>query len=418
MTSNYPKAIPEALIYAADTLGVDLAQLERVDRKIEKLIKTGEHKFIGLRALRRGQLIFDGQYGTSGMGADEIPLPHDAIYPLASITKTFTATCIAILQEWGEVELWDTVQSWFPEFEGEGKEAVCLWHLLCHTSGIDEDGVSNWIETKLGYPLPGWEEAEKRRDAMLSLRGGLGLSAVGADWSEEQKWEAYEPTEWALWFKAPLTCAPHTAFSYNDAHYELIKLLVERISGVSLEEFAKKYIFEPLGMDDTHWVLPKEKYTRRVIKNPAHKGGEWLNGEEAAKSTGAAGGLKSTLADMLLFGQMFLQGGTLNGKRILSPATVELMTRDMNSELPPSFWFGRMLSASWGLGWDIKNGKKDDLGLLRSDRSYNHGGYGGARLLIDPDYEIVAAFYMCERDNSSVYDNMRNVSDALFAALN
>ena len=408
MKSNYPCAIPGYMLYAADTLGINLAQLSRVDTKLQKLIDIGEHKFIGLRVLRRGQLIFDGQYGTTRMDADAIPLPHDAIYPLQSITKVFTATCIMILQERGKVNLFDRVSDWFPDFVGEGKEYVNLWHMLCHTSGMDDDALSAWItewlktETSIEYSTD-YDEQDRQ---LFSVREKLGLpdTATGYD-------------VWAtLMLRAPLAWPVHTRFSYFSMGYDLIKRLVERITDQTLEQFAHDNIFAPLGMDDTHWLLPRDKFDRRVIKDPTHKGGEWLNSEGMTQDTSAGGGLKSTLADVLLFGQMFLQGGTLNGARILSPASVRLMTTDMNADIPASFWFRRMLSASWSLGWDVKNGKKDDLGMLRGERSYNHGGYGGARLLVDPDAEVVAAYYMCEKDDTSVYDNMRNVNDTLFAA--
>ena len=421
MTFNYPKSIPESLLYAADSLGVNLPQLARVDGVINRLIEKGEHKFIGLRVLRRGQLIFSGEYGTTRMGDDAIPLPSDAIYPLASITKVFTAACIMILQERGEINLFDRVSDWFPEFTGEGKEYVNLWHLMCHSSGMDEDAAAEWIVTRIeeltGKMLPTWaENPVLRRDMLLSVAKAVELSPLDADAGDEEKWGFASEIETRLLRMAPLKNPIHSQFSYYSMGFFMQKELVERITGQTLEQFAYENIFAPLGMDDTHWVLPLDKYDRRVIKDPTHKGGEWLNSEETAQSTGGGGGLKSTLDDMLLFGQMFLQGGTLNGARILSPATVRLMTTDMNADLPDSFWFSRMLGANWGLGWDVKNGKKDDLGMLRGELSYNHGGYGGARLLIDPDAEVVAAYYMCEKADESVYDNMRNVNDTLFAA--
>ena len=181
MKSIYPRAIPEVMLYAADSLGVNLPQLARVDAKINRLIDTGEHKFIGLRVLRKGQLIFDGQYGTTGLGDDEIPLPHDAIYPLLSVTKVFTAACIMILQEWGEVNLYDCVYEWFPEYTD--KPGVQLWHLLCHSSGMDEEKTNAWIEewikAETGCELPSWnEDGKERSNLILSVRKKLGMPDI------------------------------------------------------------------------------------------------------------------------------------------------------------------------------------------------------------------------------------------------
>ena len=142
-----------------------------------------------------------------------------------------------------------------------------------------------------------------------------------------------------------------------------------------------------------------------------------MNSDDILTNTSASGGLKSTMADLTRFGQMFLQGGTLGGARILSPASVRLMTTDNNSELPDSFWRGRYLGSNWGFGWDVKNGKKDDLGLLRGERSYNHCGFGGARLHVDPDAALVVAFNIVEHDEGEACLNHSNSMNILYSAL-
>jgi CubicO group peptidase (beta-lactamase class C family) len=126
--------------------------------------------------------------------------------------------------------------------------------------------------------------------------------------------------------------------------------------------------------------------------------------------------LKSTLDDMAKFGQMWLQNGTLNGQRIISPATVRMMTRNHNAKVPPSDWFGRVFGANWGLGWDLKGDKTDDHGFLRSPQSYNHGGYGGACLLMDPEYDLVFSGYFCEVADTSQNDDFGPVFNILYSS--
>jgi CubicO group peptidase (beta-lactamase class C family) len=92
------------------------------------------------------------------------------------------------------------------------------------------------------------------------------------------------------------------------------------------------------------------------------------------------------------------------------------MTTDHNAKLPPSFWGDRWLSCSWGLGWNVCFGKKDDLGLLRSPRAYDHAGAGGGRLIIDPDNSLVAAFYVVEKTAMS-YEYQSTVANILYSAL-
>jgi CubicO group peptidase (beta-lactamase class C family) len=406
--------IPQTTEVAADTLGVNLDNLRYLDSYLQRFIDRGQHSFISFKAQRRGTLIFNGNYGVQTPGGE--PLRDDAIFPLASVTKAFTATCCAILQERGEIDFWDKAEKYFPGFTGEGKDAVLLWHLLCHVTGMSDDSTDNfrdsYIADELGIKIPEREAGQQARlDAYMLAREKMGMPKV------EPSWDAVDEFIFEVELKTPLDMKPGTAFTYYGNSYSMLAKIVEQITGQSLEEFARENIFLPLGMNDTHWLLPVEKRERFVLRDASFKGANWLNSEYTMSSDSPTGGLKSTMSDLLRFGQMFLQGGTLNGKRIISPATVRLMTKDQNAKLPDSYWLGRCLGSNWGLGWDVKNGKKDDLGMLRSDRSYNHGGYGGARLLIDPDAELVVAIYMVEQREESFYDDIGVSVNVLYAAL-
>jgi CubicO group peptidase (beta-lactamase class C family) len=407
------KAIPAALHNAADTLGVYLPKLAELDAFLAKLVEDDKHQFIGMRVLRRGQLIFNGTYGAQTPGGE--PLFEDAIYPMQSVTKTFTATCAAILQERGAFSYWDTVQHWFPEFHGDGKEGVALWHCLCHTTGMSDGKINEYAETFWdgicgGYPWKITDDRDKYREFLDKARDALGLPQPDDPNSDDD-------VSRTLYMSAPLEFKPGSTYNYVSFSYELIRDLIERCSGQTLEQFARENIFGPLGMSDSCWHLPEELRPRFARRLPEDKGGEYLNSVHMMESTSPTGGLKSSLADLERFAQMFLQGGTINGIRILSPASVRLMTKDMNEKLPPSQWLGRELSSSWGLGWDVKNGKIDDLGMLRSERSYNHCGFGGARLLVDPDAELVVSMYMCEKRPESFNDDMGNFTNILYSSL-
>ncbi|MDR0859400.1 MAG: beta-lactamase family protein [Oscillospiraceae bacterium] len=380
----------------AQTLGVNLPNLQNLDTFCQRVIDEKLHPYIAFRVWRKDALIFGGDYGTHSPGGG--PLRPDAIFPLQSVTKAFVATCAAILQEQGKLNFFERVQDRFPEFAGENKDNVLIWHLLSHVSGMDDDDIEKKLNEKYEFVkalAEKFEIPEETKEKMLD-----------EIWSVENT------------LKMPLTALPGTKYSYWGMGYHLIKLLVERISGGTLEEFAKKYIFDPLGMNDTYWFLPEEKRERFPTCDPAFKGGEWMNSVGMMTDDGAGGGLKASLDDLIKFGRMYLNMGTLDGVRIISPATVKLLTRDANKGVPESFWLGRWLSASWGLGWDVKGDKIDDLGMLHSASSYNHGGYGGARLLIDPEYDLVTAIYMREQREISFYDNMNYAADILYSALN
>jgi CubicO group peptidase (beta-lactamase class C family) len=399
-------ALPETLLYGMDTLGVNIDRLRYLDGYLQKLVDRNVHPFITFHALRRGVKIFEGTYGVQKPGGG--PLREDAIYSVASVTKPFTATCLAILQEDGLIDFWESIQTYFPEFEGEGKDGVLIWHLLAHVSGWDDDAADVWaenyIKNELGIVL---ESGEDQTAALKAAREKLGLPEMASMWDMRSH----------LALKAPLSATPGTKFAYNSSGYEMLGQLVERVSGMSLEAFARERIFNPLGMADTHWALPRDKYDRYVYREPNSRGGNYHNTEEYLQSTSAAGGLKTTMRDQLIFGQMFLQNGTLGGKRILSPASVQLMTTDQNVHIPDSYWRGRMLGSNWGFGWDVKNGKKDDFGMLRSDISYNHCGFGGARLHVDPQAELVIALYIVEQEEAKACDNMSTAANILYSAL-
>ncbi|MDR3150055.1 MAG: beta-lactamase family protein [Oscillospiraceae bacterium] len=403
------KSIPVSAVNAADALGIYLPRLNVLDEYCRRMSAENGHAFIGMRIMRRGQLIFSGEYGTQTPNGE--PLRADAIYPLQSETKPVLATCAAILQEDGHFDFYDQLQKYRPQFTGEMKNAVIIWQPLCHTSGIDDTEQDKYEHEILGE-IPRGEADGQRAEAYKNARVKLGLAEVDNPTDQTAIDEVHE----LINLRAPLASVPGTKFSYSSYCYELIKSIIEDITGETLEQYAKRKIFDPLGMTDTHWFLPEEKRDRFVIRDETLKGGRWINGEYSMTSTSASGGLKSTLEDMAKFGQMWAQMGTLNGQRIISPATVKMMTRDHNAKVPPSDWFGRVFGANWGLGWDLKGDKTDDHGFLRSSKSYNHGGYGGACLLIDPDYDLVFSGYFCEVAETSQNDEFGPVFNVLYSA--
>ena len=404
MKLNYPKSIPENVVNNADSHGVYPARLELLDAYLQSMVDEGLHAFTGWSVYRRGKLIFSGEYGTQTPNGE--PLLSDAIYPLQSETKPVLATCAMILLEDGRLDLYDHLQKFFPEFVGENKDQVLLWHLLVHTSGIDDEAQWGFEQEILGNQHP-YDDA-----AYAAARKKLGLT--DAEITQAAKDEVHD----IISLRAPLASKPGTTYSYSSYCYELMKKIIERITGQTLEQFARERIFAPLGMDDTHWFLPVEKRDRFVIRDESFKGGPWINGEDMMTSDSASGGLKSTLEDMAKFGLMFLGNGAYNGQRILSRSAVRTMTqRDWNAKIPPSMWFGRLIETSWGLGWDLKCSKVDDHGFTRSPRSYNHGGFGGACLLIEPDEDMVVSCYFCEQGQDSQNDDLGPAFNILYSAL-
>ncbi|MDR3148581.1 MAG: beta-lactamase family protein [Oscillospiraceae bacterium] len=286
----------------------------------------------------------------------------DAIYVLRSLTKPFTATAAAILQENGEIDWLEPVRNYIPEFEGDGKDAVLIWQLLCHSSGMDADKGDEfrtaWWEENAGK-RPSWELPDEER-MELYRKGAEKLGIAPPESSDD--YMAQERINKLLRLKTPLFVSPGTRYSYYSYGYEMIRFIIEQVSGESLETFCRRHIFDPLGMDDTRWTLTPEQISRCAGRSAKSRAYEWLNSADGALSdTSADAGLKSSMKDLTTFGQLFLRGGTLDGVRIISPAS--------------------------------------------------------ARLMIDPDADMVVAFYVCERAENSFYDDMSRVINVLYSAL-
>ncbi|MCL2420559.1 MAG: beta-lactamase family protein [Defluviitaleaceae bacterium] len=408
-------AITEAARKDADKLSISLPRLQVLDDFLKREIAEETHPAAAVTILRRGVEIFHGAYGVGAL--DGTPLRDDAIYPLASVTKPVTATMIAMLQEDGRIDIWDRLQQYFPDFVGEGKDEVLLWHLLTHTSGMEDGAVYSYtndvIQHVLGLKSPGDNASdEDHLDFGMQVRDKMGLPKAPRSW--ESAGEAYS----IIRRGAPLKNKPEQQFSYFNNGYGMLGQIIENISGESLDVIYQKNLFEPLGMLDTHFNLPREKWPRVIKRAEKWKHSDWLNSDEACMSGNGASGLKSTMRDLARFGQMWLQNGTLDDVRILSPASVREFTTNHNAKIPPAFWLARSLSSNWAFGWNIRDDKKDDMGMLRSNKAYDHAGAGGARLMIDPEHDLVMAFYIVEPDDETKpYPLHSRIANIIYSAL-
>jgi CubicO group peptidase (beta-lactamase class C family) len=187
--------------------------------------------------------------------------------------------------------------------------------------------------------------------------------------------------------------------------------------GEPIDGFAQRRLFHPLGMMDTYWNVPEEKWGRILGRGETCEGVPWLNTKGHYQNECGSGGLKSTVGDMTNFGRMILEGGLYKGRRILSRHSIKQMTRNHNEGVPiPE---GDSDFAAWGLGLNIKVNKKDDAGMLRSDYCLDHGGWAGTKFIIDPAEDITAAIFTAdykydEKPFISMYAKIINV---LYSAL-
>lgn len=322
----------------ATTYAQSFTASKNLDAAIEQAI--GEKKLPGAVLIigQNGRIVHRKAYGSRSLEPTVEPMTVETIFDLASLTKVIaTTSSVMKLYEQGKIRLNDRVVDYIPEFQG-GKSDVTVRNLLTHFSGL-------------------------RPDVSLT-----------------PKWSGYEKgIELACNF--PIGGPPGVRHVYSDINFILLGEIVHRISGVTLAEFARTQIFEPIGMQTTRFqppqswfprVAPTERPTvaelplRGVVHDPT-----------ARNMGGIAGhaGLFSTADDLAKFAQMMLNEGELGGKRVFGAYTVKKFTSPQTPYDQP---------IERGFGWDIDSPYSSNRGDLFPIGSYGHTGFTGTSIWIDP----------------------------------
>ncbi|HEV7645260.1 MAG TPA: exo-beta-N-acetylmuramidase NamZ domain-containing protein [Pyrinomonadaceae bacterium] len=341
-------------------------KLNRIDALVEKDI--ADKKLPGAVVLvgHKGKIVFRKAYGSRALVPAVEKMTVDTIFDVASLTKVVaTTTSVMILVERGQLRLNDTIGKYIPEIQDKDVRNITIQQLLTHVSGFAPD---------------------------FDLR---------------EKWTGREGMQDAL-KKERLRQVPGTKFVYSDINFIVLGEIVQRISGLSLSTFAAQNIFDPLKASDSNFVrrtevtyappginvTPTDPLTRRIAPTENIKGQQsYLGGQPDGKDGdkilrgevhdptsyrmgGVAGhaGLFSTADDLARFCQMLLNGGILDGKRILSAGTVARMTAPIVVSEE---------GVTRGLGWDMNTGFSSNRGELFPLGSFGHTGFTGTSIWID-----------------------------------
>ena len=349
--------------------GMSPQRVRHVKELARGWVEEGIHPALVVLVARRGVVVLHEAFGRLTPEDDSPPLARDTIFPIASVTKPITATAAMALVEDGLLSLNRPVSDYVPEFRGEGKEAVMVHHLVTHTSGLQEEDlpIIEWLAHE-SIESPPADATQHPTIHRMLLNG----------------------------YDVPLSKPPGKEMSYCNFNYELLGEIIRRLSRKSLAEFAKDRIFDPLGMKDTHFVVP-DSLKHRVVRRPSNAPLQIQNEDRIMELPLAAGGVYATAWDMAVFGQMFLNGGRYGDARILSRASVTEMTRNQIPGIPAEGVRGveRQDEASWGYGWGIQGEGKWEYfsGSLSSSELYEHSGGGGIRFWVDPGYEFVLCYF-------------------------
>jgi CubicO group peptidase (beta-lactamase class C family) len=354
--------------YAPEEAGFAADRLQRVYRELEQAVESGAIPGAALLVARGGRAVAPFAVGRQVPEQPDSKMSPDSIFLVASVTKPVVAAALMLLVERGKLLIGDRVAEHLPEFGNRGKEAVRVYHLLTHTSGLPD-------------MLP--ENIELRRQhAPLS----------------EFVRRIYD---------LELNFVPGTRVQYQSAGIALLGEIVERISGMALPAFLRQEIFVPLRMADSSLGVGDLDQSRIAhINLPENmRGADWNWNRSYWRQFGAPwGGLFTTVSDYFRFCQLFLSGGSWDGIPVLSAATATAMRTDQSShivrvhdvDLPGIFW-GR----TWGFGWAIVDKRVPDggqpfFGDLSSPQSFGHAGSTGTVVWADPVSEVVCVLFTTE----------------------
>lgn len=372
---------------------IDYNKLAKIDDLVKDYISknwlTGAVSII----VKDNKLIQYKGYGFAD-AASKKPMPNDAIFRIMSQSKAITSVGILILYEQAKILLDEPISDFIPEFKNPvvidkfnesdttytsipAKRQITFRDLLTHTSGLDYTDIGS-SKVKAIY-------------SKNHIPSGLGY--FNENLLEKMK----------ILATLPLSFQPGEKWQYG-LNSDLLGCLIEVISGMNLEEFLSKNIFQPLGMKDTYFNVPRSKAGRLptvYTEDSLHHIIKWSHEfrhidpdyplmDKHYLSGGA--GLSSTAFDYAVFMQMLLNGGIYNGHKILSKRCVEMMT---SGQLNPGL-FG---DDNFGLGFGITSDKSAAKGP-RYAGSFSWGGYYGTTYWADPKAHLVCLFMTQQSPNS------------------
>lgn len=328
--------------------GFDPDSLGYLDEYLKENIQTGKLQGACYILSRKGKVFARKSMGTQHYKTPEVPFTTNSIRRLYSLTKPFTAAAIMQLVERGKLYLKQPMKHFIPELDTSEHGGINIFHCLSHTSGLNPDP---------GY----YNEAYP-----LELRNN--------DLSKDPDWIKKMIT-------GALRSNPGETWLYSSIAFVLLGEVIRKITGLSYEEYMHENIFRPLGMNRTHFIIPEE--LRDDLSLVSEDEEECFQTTQRENNYYASTmDLCSTADDLWKFSQMMLNGGTLNGKKVLSRKSVALMTRNNLQNVPGAGPCTKPVEH--GLGWFV-----NPRGLM-SKGSFLYEGMLRCLIAIDPSEDLVA----------------------------
>ena len=362
----------------AESVGMSQERLDRLNAMCREAVEQGDLPGIVALVARKGKIVFHEAYGMADNTSSR-KMKKDDIFRIASQSKAITSTAVMMLWEEGKFRLDDPISKFIPEFKHPkvlltftyedtsytavpADKEITIRHLLTHTSGI-------------GYGVIDGDERFK----MIYEKAGITDLFTTEPITIEQSVKKLA--------KLPLHHNPGEKFTYSEG-LDVLGYFIEIVSGMPFDEFLRKRLFDPLGMDDTWFYLPNSKVDR-LVSVQQKENGKWVKypvtfydtdyPKKGAKTFFSGGaGLSSTAKDYATFLQMYLNGGELNGLRILSRTTVQSIMGNQIEDL-----FGGD-DRYYGLAFGVTTKEGQDMGGNGSTGTFDWGGYFNTQYFADP----------------------------------
>jgi len=383
----------------AQDRGLDPQRLARLEKFIQADIDKGRIPGAVMLIQRDGKVVMNKALGKADAEAGTAMKP-DSIFRIYSMTKPIVSVAAMILVEEGKLQLSDPVSMHIPELKGlkVGVEKADGFEIVAATR---EPTVHDLFRHMSGFTY-----------------GVFGKGAVKAEYQKAgvDSWDQTNNEFIKKLASVPLMSQPGSQWEYSRST-DVLGVVVERVSGQTLDKFLEERILKPLGMKDTAFWVPGEKQARiaEAFKvDPDSK--QPVNLTEIRKEPkllSGGGGMVSTAGDYLKFATMLLNGGELNGKRILARKTVEYMTTDHTGGVRgPTYLPGAGYGFGLGVAVRLQDGLANTPG---STGDYNWGGLGGTYFWVDPKEKLIAIWMMQAPNQRTYYRGIYR--DMVYAAM-
>jgi CubicO group peptidase (beta-lactamase class C family) len=374
-----------------EDVGLSTERLKRVTEVVKQHIDARDVAGAVTLVARRGKVAYFDAQGLADINAKRA-MTKDSIFRLASMSKPITGIAVMMLVEEGKIRLTDPVSRYIPEFKNLNKVAVPKPGAPAAGGGAGRGRAGGGGEVAFDVVSA---TREITIHDLLTHGSGLVSGGLGAATAPRRT-----PTDTLATFipklaTVPLDFQPGTLWRYSgQAGFDVLSRIVEVVSGQTFDQYLKQRLFDPLGMKDTAFSLTPDRVGRLAFQYQRSENGLQRTGEDQPTTTpyfSGAGGLMSTAEDYVQFGQMMLNGGELNGKRFVSPRTIELMTSNHTGDMVNG-QFGR---PAHGMGFGLSMQVVQDpvaADLRVSTGAYGWAGGTGVSFWVEPKEQIVSIF--------------------------